>query len=1478
MKIWQFIWERLRGPFVSGNGHIEYPRTFHEELNDQCSKINFYAALIATFALLPYISIDRQLYPDEPIIVALRIGLSLVGFTVLVLQNFRRFQRYNLLFLILIAAYLEIAVGLITGLAKADPAYLGGYLLTLTLLALVPIPRRTAWSILAVSVLAFFAVSLAKGVQFDSPRSRYSLNDLAVTIVIVACFIYLLDRLRFNSWVKSKEIHQRNVALRQSEARYRIVFEQAAVGVAEIEHHTGRFLTANRRLCELLERTEEEMRNTTFLDITHPEDLHLHEDKSRQLLEGTIDHYTLEKRYLSKSGAAIWVNITVSNPRDTGGAQGRNIVIVEDISERKLAEEALRQSEEKLQLIVDTIPQIVSIWDMNLRCNYISPMIQPMLGYTPQEAMALNMDQLITPDSMKVALEAYEEDLRQEQVSDFSGHQVRVLELDTYHKDGSVIPLEVTVTFLRDAEGVPTGIVMLSTDITERKRAEEALRESEGRLRTIIEGTQALLLSVNAEGQLTYVNEATAQALGYPSAAEITGRLYLDFVHPDDRGRVFKSIMRQVHAGQPSGTHEFRIVDTQGRIRWYSFVSTLITRAGQFAGMTGVAQNITERKQAEEALRQSEEKYRLLTENIDDVIWTVDTDWRITYVSPSIRKLRGLDPEEGLQQAAVESMTPSSLEALLNEFSRVRDEIEQGGNPTVRLEVEQYRKDGSTIWVEAAIKPMRDDTGRLTGFVGVSRDISVRRKIEASLQASEEKFRQIVSSIPNIVSILDMNLRFTYVSNSVQRILGYTPEECMSLSIEQIFTPESLAIALKLFQERLEANAQGSDPNYIHILELEQYHKNGSTMLIENTMTFLRDANGVPVAILSVSADITERRKAETALRESEQRLADIIDFLPLATMVIDRQGRVTAWNRAMEKITEVQAGDIVGKGNHEYSLPFYGERRPTLIDLVFASQKELAMLYSHIHQDGGVLSAEAYIPKRSITLIGYASALYDSEGNIIGAIESVQDITNIRRVEAELKEAKDAADAANRSKSVFLANMSHEIRTPMNAILGFAQLMERGAELSPQAREHLSIINRSGEHLLALINDILEMSKIEAGRSTFSPDTFDLQTLLEDIERMFSVRTEAKRLQFLMEKVGDIPRWVVTDEGKLRQVLINLLGNAVKFTEEGGIVLRLSAARAAGQETVNLRFEVEDTGPGMAEEEMGRLFQAFEQTRAGVKSGGTGLGLALSRGFIHVMGGSISVASTIGQGTTFRVEVPVREGREEQARPKEPKRRILRLRPGQGEIRVLIADDLETNRQLLLQLLEPVGFTTHPVADGQEAVQAVRTWKPWVVLMDMTMPVMDGYEATQIIKASPELKDTVIIAVTASAFEEDRQRIIAAGADGYLPKPFKDRDLFETIGRLTGAEYLYEEEGVPEKPSPVADGTVEMRHIIHTLPEALVRQMRDAVEGADLDRLNALFGPLAAEHASLVQGLQSLAARYDYEALIALFSQERNP
>ncbi|MBF0100446.1 MAG: response regulator [Desulfobacterales bacterium] len=451
---------------------------------------------------------------------------------------------------------------------------------------------------------------------------------------------------------------------------------------------------------------------------------------------------------------------------------------------------------------------------------------------------------------------------------------------------------------------------------------------------------------------------------------------------------------------------------------------------------------------------------------------------------------------------------------------------------------------------------------------------------------------------------------------------------------------------------------------------------------------------------------------------------------------------------------------------------------------------------------------------------------------------------------------------------------MSHEIRTPLNAIIGFSQLMNRDPMLTDTQKEYNFSIIRAGEHLLALINDILELSKIEAGRIALNPNTVDLHYLFKDIQIIFKERTQSKKLQFIFEMQDNVPRYVVIDESKLRQVFINLIGNAVKFTDEGGIAVRIRSDKTDADK-IYLMVEIQDSGPGVSEQEMSKLFKHFEQTSVGVKKGsGTGLGLALSREFIRLMGGDIRVESEVGKGSLFAFHVEIQEG---QCAPIEEQsaKRVVGIGKGQDAYRILVVDDKEDNLKIAVNLLKMIGFETNEAVNGKEAIQKFEEWNPHLILMDMRMPVMDGYEATRRIKSTEKGKNTPIIVITASAFEDERIEIESLNVQDFIRKPFRENELFHTIGKILGVTYIYDKEALSATPLPKPiseDGSVESA--IGKLPHDLIAQMQDAVLSADLDRLIELIAQIDSSHAELAQQLKNLAQNYDYDALQQIFRQ----
>ena len=535
-------------------------------------------------------------------------------------------------------------------------------------------------------------------------------------------------------------------------------------------------------------------------------------------------------------------------------------------------------------------------------------------------------------------------------------------------------------------------------------------------------------------------------------------------------------------------------------------------------------------------------------------------------------------------------------------------------------------------------------------------------------------------------------------------------------------------------------------------------------------------------------------------------------------------------------------------------------------------NEQDIALLVE-IHQN------EAFAPAHklasAIVLVGLVSVL----GLLIGVNWLSQQLSlsrqQLEESSQQLQLKAQEAEAANQAKSLFLANMSHELRTPLNAILGFSQLMARDKAITAEQKLSLGIINRSGEHLLNLINDVLEMSKIEAGKIVLNNQSFDLHQLLQTIQEMFKIRTEAKKLWFQFMLADNLPRFVVGDAHKLRQLLINLLSNAVKFTQTGGVTLRTFICQS-GELLANqaqLCFEIIDTGKGIAPEELNKLFDPFVQTASGIQSeGGTGLGLSISRQFVELMGGTIQATSTLGEGSTFTFNIQVELPESSSADIATADRRVQQIAPGQPNYRLMVVDDRESNRLALVKLLQSVGLETRTANNGQEAIALWQTWQPDLIWMDMRMPVMNGYQAAAKIKSHPQGTKTIIIALTASAFEEQREKILATGCDDFVTKPFLEQVIFDKLTQHLGIKFIYQEEdnNLPaENPDQAKKALVNID--LTALPPELVVQIQQAAIAVDAEKIEQLITQIPASGQHLTRAIAEMLANYDFDGIIEL-------
>ncbi len=599
-----------------------------------------------------------------------------------------------------------------------------------------------------------------------------------------------------------------------------------------------------------------------------------------------------------------------------------------------------------------------------------------------------------------------------------------------------------------------------------------------------------------------------------------------------------------------------------------------------------------------------------------------------------------------------------------------------------------------------------------------------------------------------------------------------------------------------------------------------------------------------------------------------------VVDNLHDAVIVFDAQGRVVDLNPAAQKLLGRPSAELISRPVEQVLA-----RYPDLVAVCRAVQETQAQI---IWAQGNTLR---YYDATVTPLLG-------RRASVTGRILVLRDVTERKQAEAELVASKDAAEAANRAKSIFLANMSHELRTPLNAILGFTQLMAHDRNLTPGQLENLEIVGRSGEHLLALINDVLELSKIETGHVELHPVDFDLQHLLLGLEEMFRLRAESKGLSLVFEYASNMPRYVCGDEGKLRQVLINLLGNAVKFTEKGGVTLRV-----ASKAVQSLSFEIQDTGVGITPEELNSIFDAFVQTASGREAQqGTGLGLAISRQYVRIMGGELTASSQAGQGSIFRFDIRVTPP---QAAPATTGHRFRRARgrfqlePGQlapegGAYRLLIVEDAEANRKLLTNLLQSwgPGLEVREAVNGQEAIEVWQTWQPHLIWMDIRMPVLDGYEATRRITAQAKLKDKgpgtvmpIIVALTAGAFEEERSHILAEGCDDFVRKPFREADICDVLTRHLGLRFTTLEEGSEAAQSDA--GEEQARESVMTaltladMPVTWLAELRQATIEGDMERMLTLVDEIRDTYPALAAELLELIQSFEHKKILRWIEED---
>ncbi|MEH2290655.1 PAS domain S-box protein [Nostoc sp.] len=1090
--------------------------------------------------------------------------------------------------------------------------------------------------------------------------------------------------------------------------------------------------------------------------------------------------------------------------------------------ERKTLEQELALREARLNAFFSSAPVGMNIVDNQLRFVQINQLLAEINGLPQQDHIGKTIHEVL-PDIAPLMEPIYQQVLISGQPilnQELSGASIKQPDI-IRHFLASYFPI---VGEDDRPSGVGTVLVEISelqAALRERKHVEQELRLANERLQHLLTSSPVVIYSSKTPEYFstTFISENVKEMVGYEAQEFIdNSSFWLYRVHPQDIELISEKFSHFVE--QEYITYEYRWLHGDGTYHWfYEKIRLIRDEANSPIEWVGYWADINDRKLAELALQSGQQRYQLLAEASPACIFHTDVDGNVLYFNQRWSEITGCSLEGSLGTAWANAVHPDDREQLLLAWNRAT-----AAKSSYKYEHRFLHDDNTVVWVICHALPEFKDNGELKGYIGTITDITERKLAEEALRESAERERAIAQVIQRMRQTLDLETIFAATTEELRQVLN-----CDRVVVYR-FNPD--------WNGEFVSESVG----------------NGWISLIE-------EHNNDP--------HLTE------GVLQDGRCLAKIFDGGD----------------------NQVEYPDLqVTPGASFICVPdiYNAEFHPAYINLLERFQAKAYIIVPILHgsQLWGLLASYQNSDPRQWKP-GEINIVVQI-GNQLGvALQQAQLLAQTQRQSQALQEAVIVADAANRAKSEFLANMSHELRTPLNAILGFTQVMSHDRDLSTEHQQNLAIINRAGEHLLNLINDILEMSKIEAGKITLNLNSFDLIRLLENLEDMLRFRSTSKGLELVFEYTSHLPQYIQVDESKLRQVLLNLLGNAIKFTDTGRVTLRVGGRGAGEQGIINpqsLTFEVQDTGCGIAPQEIDLLFEAFGQTETGRKSQqGTGLGLAISRKYVQLMGGDISVTSTIGEGSKFTFDIQFGLAAASEIQIQQTRLQVVSLALAQSEYRILVVDDSTDSRLVLVKILTSIGFAVQEAINGIEAIALWQTWQPHLILMDMRMPIMDGYEATKVIKTREETSiqntgsqtpnwKTIIIALTANAFEEQREAIIKAGCDDYINKPFREELLLEKLSEYLGVQYIYQEESYQltnlqqQRPKSILTLT-DLVNLLSEMPPEWVKQLYTAAAQCSDDLILELIEQIPSKNAVLQNFIKNLAHDFQFEKIMELTS-----
>jgi len=1220
------------------------------------------------------------------------------------------------------------------------------------------------------------------------------------------------------------------------EQKYKKLFNSIRDGYVSVDFN-DHILELNDTFVELTGYTKDELLEKNYSQISPQKWV----EKEQQLIKdivlkrGYSDLYL--KKFIRKDGVMITTEIRSYTINDENNQPEGFWSIIRDITERKKTEAALKESEEQYRGLVEVSNNAVFI-NQNNMIVYANPAAIRLFGAkTADQILYKSPFDFFHPDYHEIIIKRIKSMLEE-------GVTAPLIEEKIVRLDGKVLDVETTAApFILKGE---KALQVILRDITERKQMEEALRLSEERFRLIANTIDEVFWITQSDfSKIIYVSAAFEKIWGIP-----VERLYNDVnvfdenMHPDDKIK-FKEMLNKMAEGKACET-ECRLILPDKKIKWLSIkmFPLLNNWNNKVAQCIGVAHDITARKEAELAIEYERYLMNELMEKVPDVIYFKDLQSRFIRVSTSF--LKKVAPQYKSKEELI-GLTDFDLFSQEHAQQAFEDEqnIIKTGRPIIGLEEKETHFDGPPTWALTTKMPLYDVYNNIIGTFGISVDITERKQIEEKLRESEVHYRTLADSGQVLIWTTGVDQKADYFNQRWLEFTGHSLEQEIENGwMDNIYARDAERCS-QIFTSAFEKKARFS-------MDYRLLRADGEYRWIQNDGAPRYNSKGEFIGYICHCLDITDRKQIEKAILESEQKYRELTDMLPIGIFETDIEGNLTFINKTITDWIGIKLNETKEKIKFfNFVAPEEHNRIEENFKSYIETGKPLIGEYKAINQE------------KSEFIVSISTTEIKEDCKIIGLRGVITDITEQKNAET-LKIAKESAEKASRIKSEFLANMSHEIRTPLNAIIGFSDILYNSIASEKQSSQ-VDAIRTSARSLLNIINDILDISKVEAGMLTLQYSPVNIHKLIHEIETLFIHKANEKGIALIVEINKKIPQILVLDEVRLRQILFNLVGNAIKFTEKGSVTITVDQmVNDPKSKNIDLIITVEDTGIGIPKEQHEQIFEAFhQQVGQNIKKyGGTGLGLTITKKLIEMMGGKIYVNSEFGIGSIFEVylnDVEIHNSTGTEKEKEEVDINTINF----IDATMLVCDHNPMNRKLLVDMFEETSLMILEAEKGAEAIELANEYVPDIILIDLSLSDMSGYDVMQAIRNNPKTKKIPLIAASSTIAEVKNKKDSNSLYDEFLLKPYQMNNLIELLMNHLKYE-IKQPKQVEIKEQVSAELTEQQKQelsvLINRLNEELLPESIQILDSQMIDQFEA-FGNKIIE----LGNVHSLSILHDY-------------